>query len=117
MVLLLVLWSSLGHMAVSRTKYLGEGSCACALGLLAGALLLLLRRATGVDREALRQLLTFNPADFFTCAAERCPHPRFLSFSCLPTSPSRPTSRQAFLHWGHLDCAPQAIKFDFNRSG
>ncbi len=69
MVLLLVLWSSLGHMAVGRTKYLGEGSCACALGLISGALLLLLRRFTGVDREALRQLLTFNPADFFTCAA------------------------------------------------
>ena len=30
MVLLLVLWSSLGHMVVSRTKYLGEGSCASA---------------------------------------------------------------------------------------
>ncbi len=66
MVLLLVLWSSVGHMAVSRTKYLGEGSCACALGLLSGLLLLILRRATNIDQEALRQLLTFNPADFFT---------------------------------------------------
>lgn len=66
MVFLLVLWSSVGHMVVSRTKYLGEGSCACALGLISGALLLLLRRVTGIHEEALRQLLTFNPADFFT---------------------------------------------------
>lgn len=66
MVLLLVLWSSLGHMAVQRTKYLGEGSCACAMGLLSGFLLLIVRRATNIDQEALRQLLTFNPADFFT---------------------------------------------------
>lgn len=66
MVLLLVLWSSVGHMAVRRTKFLGEGSCACAMGLLSGFILLIVRRATGMDREALRQLLTFNPADFFT---------------------------------------------------
>ena len=44
---------------------MGEGSVACALGLVTGVLLLAMQRY--MDREALRELLTFNPADFFTC--------------------------------------------------
>jgi hypothetical protein len=43
---------------------MGEGSVACAMGLVTGASLLMMQRY--MDREALRQLLTFNPADFFT---------------------------------------------------
>ncbi len=50
-----------------------------ALGLITGLLLLIVRRATGMDREALRQLLTFNPADFFTCAPYFAPFVREVS--------------------------------------
>jgi len=39
---------------------------ACAMGLATGLALLMVQRFTAMDQEALRQLLTFNPADFFT---------------------------------------------------
>ena len=66
MVFLLLAWASVGHKAASRSRYLGEGSVACAMGLGTGLALLMVQRFTAMDQEALRQLLTFNPADFFT---------------------------------------------------
>lgn len=49
-----------------RTKYLGDWSAACILGLLTGLAILIMQRYMSAD--AVHQLLTFNPADFFTCA-------------------------------------------------
>ena len=66
MVFLLVVWASIGHKLASRSRYLGEGSVACGMGLAAGTILLIFQHFTTLDKEALRQLLTFNPADFFT---------------------------------------------------
>ena len=51
-------------MVVCRTKYLGDWSAACILGLLTGLTILILQRYMSAD--AVHQLLTFNPADFFT---------------------------------------------------
>ena len=51
-------------MNVCRTKYLGDWSAACILGLLTGLTILILQRYMSAD--AVHQLLTFNPADFFT---------------------------------------------------
>ena len=53
-------------MSTRRTKYLGDWSAACILGLLTGLTILILQRYMSAD--AVHQLLTFNPADFFTCA-------------------------------------------------
>ncbi|KAK9909394.1 hypothetical protein WJX75_001559 [Coccomyxa subellipsoidea] len=64
MVLLMVLWSAIGHQIASRTKYLGEWSAACILGLLTGLVILIMQRYMSAD--VVHQLLTFNPADFFT---------------------------------------------------
>lgn len=47
-----------------RTKYLGEWSAACILGLLTGLVILIMQRYMSAD--VVHQLLTFNPADFFT---------------------------------------------------
>lgn len=47
-----------------RTKYVGEGSAACMLGLCTGLVILMLQRY--LTEDSLHQLLTFNPADFFT---------------------------------------------------
>ena len=47
-----------------RTKYLSDWSAACVLGLLTGLTILILQRYMSAD--AVHQLLTFNPADFFT---------------------------------------------------
>lgn len=49
---------------VHRTKYLGDWSAACILGLLTGLAILIMQRYMSAD--AVHQLLTFNPADFFT---------------------------------------------------
>ena len=43
---------------------MGEGSVACALGLITGLGILITQRY--FTEEVLHQLLTFNPADFFT---------------------------------------------------
>ncbi|KAK9803320.1 hypothetical protein WJX73_001939 [Symbiochloris irregularis] len=63
MVLLIVLWSSCGHMLASRTKYLGEGSAACGMGLIMGVFILIIQKY--LSEDAVHNLLTFNPADFF----------------------------------------------------
>ncbi len=47
-----------------RTKYVGEGSAACMLGLFTGLVVLTMQRY--LTESSLHQLLTFNPADFFT---------------------------------------------------
>lgn len=56
-------------LGMRRTKYLGDWSAACILGLLTGLTILILQRYMSAD--AVHQLLTFNPADFFTYAS-RC---------------------------------------------
>ncbi len=53
-------------LKLCRTKYLGDWSAACILGLLTGLIILILQRYMSAD--AVHQLLTFNPADFFTYA-------------------------------------------------
>ena len=59
-----------------RTKYLGEWSAACIMGLLTGLVILIMQRYMSAD--AVHQLLTFNPADFFTCGqASLCRPARF----------------------------------------
>ena len=55
-----VSWECMVH----RTKYLGDWSAACILGLLTGLAILIMQRYMSAD--AVHQLLTFNPADFFT---------------------------------------------------
>ena len=45
------------------TKFAGEGSAACLLGLLVGAALLLARRLFPV--EVLQEMLEFTPENFF----------------------------------------------------
>lgn len=103
LVLLMVLWSSVGHQVaarcgcwltlesvdapqasklhllpmlpskcillitcacVSRSKYIGDASTACAMGLFTGLTVLVLQRY--ISQDAVHQLLTFNPAEFFT---------------------------------------------------
>jgi len=54
-------------LGMRRTKYLGDWSAACILGLLTGLTILILQRYMSAD--AVHQLLTFNPADFFTYAS------------------------------------------------
>lgn len=56
-----------------RTKYIGEGSAACLFGLTMGFIILILQNYLTAD--AVHQLLTFNPIDFFTCGLLllRCP--------------------------------------------
>ena len=43
---------------------MGEGSAACAMGLITGLAILITQ--SYFSEEVLHQLLTFNPADFFT---------------------------------------------------
>ncbi|KAK9850077.1 hypothetical protein WJX84_003336 [Apatococcus fuscideae] len=64
MVLLIVLWSSFGHKLAASSKYIGEGSAACGMGLLTGLIVVISQRY--LSAESVHQLLTFNPADFFT---------------------------------------------------
>ena len=56
------------YNSFDRTRYVGEGSAACAMGLIAGLVILILQRY--ISAESVHQLLTFNPADFFTCVSE-----------------------------------------------
>ncbi len=46
---------------------MGEGSVACAMGLITGLGILITQKY--FSEEVLHQLLTFRPADFFTCAS------------------------------------------------
>lgn len=66
------------HSRFRRTQYLGEWSAACAMGLITGLAILILQRYLNPD--VVHQLLTFNPADFFTCAPSK---------TCLCSSPAR----------------------------
>lgn len=67
-----------------RTQYLGEWSAACAMGLITGLVILILQRYLNPD--VVHQLLTFNPADFFTCGrslrASLCLHSGCLLHCC-----------------------------------
>ena len=56
------------HTVLCRTKYVGEGSAACMFGLIMGLIILVLQNQFSAD--AIHQLLTFNPIDFFTCVTE-----------------------------------------------
>lgn len=53
------------HECMRRTKYLGEGSAACGMGLIMGVFILVIQKY--LSEDAVHNLLTFNPADFFVC--------------------------------------------------
>ena len=56
---------------------MGEGSAASMFGLIMGLIILVLQNYLTAD--AVHQLLTFNPIDFFTCAPTAAAQPRGLA--------------------------------------
>lgn len=64
LVFLLAVWTIAGHNISQRTKYLGEGSTACIMGLVTGALLLAFHHY--INKGVIHELLVFNSATFFT---------------------------------------------------
>ena len=47
---------------------MGEGSAACGMGLIMGVFILVLQKY--LSEDAVHNLLTFNPADFFVCVCK-----------------------------------------------
>lgn len=63
LVALMIVWATLGHRFASNTRFAGEGSTACLLGLVVGLVLLLARPL--FHPEVLQSMLSFDPANFF----------------------------------------------------
>ncbi|KAL4856839.1 Peptidyl-prolyl cis-trans isomerase [Chlorella vulgaris] len=63
LVALMIVWATLGHRFASNTRFAGEGSTACLLGLVVGLVLLLARPLFHPD--VLQSMLSFDPANFF----------------------------------------------------
>ena len=63
LVALLILWTTLGHRFAAKSRFVGEGSAACLLGLLVGLLFVVARRL--FHPEVLQSMLSFDPANFF----------------------------------------------------
>ena len=63
LVMLMIVWTTLGHKASASTKFLGEGSSACMLGLAVGAALFVARKLFHPDM--LQDMLSFDPSSFF----------------------------------------------------
>ena len=63
LVALMIVWATLGHRFAASTRYVGEGSAACLLGLAVGLLLVVARRL--FHPEVLQGMLSFDPANFF----------------------------------------------------
>ena len=63
LVLLMVVWTTLGHKASASSRFLGEGSSACLLGLAVGAALFVTRKLFHPD--FLQDMLSFDPSSFF----------------------------------------------------
>lgn len=66
LVLLVILWSLVGHKVAARSRHLTEGSVACLLGLATGVVLLVVAAAGGPGGVVARRMLAFNPGGFFT---------------------------------------------------
>ena len=63
MMTLMIVWATLGHRFANWTRFAGEGSAACLLGLVVGAVVLLARKL--FHPEVLQDMLSFDPANFF----------------------------------------------------
>lgn len=63
MMTLMIIWATLGHRFAGWTRFAGEGSAACLLGLVVGAVLLVARSL--FHPELLQDMLSFDPANFF----------------------------------------------------
>lgn len=63
LVALMIVWATLGHRFAASTRFVGEGSAACLLGLAVGLLLVVARRL--FHPEVLQGMLSFDPANFF----------------------------------------------------
>lgn len=59
----MILWTTLGHRFAASTRFCGEGSAACLLGLLVGLVCIVARRL--FHPEILQDMLSFDPANFF----------------------------------------------------
>ena len=59
----MIVWATLGHRFAASTRFAGEGSAACLLGLLVGVLLVVARRF--FHPNVLQAMLSFDPANFF----------------------------------------------------
>jgi hypothetical protein len=62
LVALMIVWATLGHRVAASSRFVGEGSAACLLGLAVGLLLVVARRL--FHPEVLQGLLSFDPANF-----------------------------------------------------
>jgi hypothetical protein len=65
-VLLVLLWSLVGHRVAARSPHLTEGSAACLLGLATGLVLLVVHAAGGAGSAVAARMLSFNAGSFFT---------------------------------------------------
>lgn len=63
LVILMIAWITLGHKFAASTKFAGEGSAACLLGLAVGAALFVSRQL--FHPKMLQNMLSFDPANFF----------------------------------------------------
>ena len=63
LVALMIVWATLGHRFAASTRFAGEGSTACLLGLAVGLLLLVARKL--FHPGVLQSMLSFDPANFF----------------------------------------------------
>lgn len=63
MVALMIVWSTLGHRFAASTRFAGEGSAACLLGLVVGLVLVVARKL--FHPEVLQSMLSFDPSSFF----------------------------------------------------
>jgi formate-dependent nitrite reductase membrane component NrfD len=59
----MIVWATLGHRFAASTRFVGEGSAACLLGLVVGLLLLVARHL--FHPQVLQSMLSFDPANFF----------------------------------------------------
>ncbi|KAK9838031.1 hypothetical protein WJX74_010028 [Apatococcus lobatus] len=66
MVFAVVIWFSLGHHLAHVSRYIGHGSAASLVGLVIGAVILVLRGIGTISTDTSDELLTFNHSSFFT---------------------------------------------------
>eukprot|EP01025_Chloroclados_australasicus_P048533 TRINITY_DN5501_c0_g1_i6.p2 TRINITY_DN5501_c0_g1~~TRINITY_DN5501_c0_g1_i6.p2 ORF type:complete len:287 (-),score=36.04 TRINITY_DN5501_c0_g1_i6:20-880(-) len=64
LILLLVLWTTIGYSVAQRSKFIGEGSAAAILGLGAGLIIVIAHNQ--MEKNVVRELLVFDSAQFFT---------------------------------------------------
>lgn len=63
LVTLMIIWSTLGHRFAASTRFAGDGSTACLLGLVVGLLMVVARKL--FHPGVLQSMLSFDPANFF----------------------------------------------------